>query len=49
MGENEYGSCAFMSESYVVNEIKKEVFIFLELSIDDSVILLDKMNVEIFL
>jgi len=49
MGENEYGSCAFMFESYVVNEIKKRVFIFLELFIDVSVILLEKMSVEIFL
>jgi hypothetical protein len=49
MGENEYGSCSFMSESYVVNEIKKGVFIFLELFIDDSVILLEKTSVEIFL
>jgi hypothetical protein len=41
MGQNEYGS-------YAVNEIKKGVFIFLEFFID-SVILLEKMSVEIFL
>jgi hypothetical protein len=38
-----------MFESHVVNEIKKGVFIFLELFIDDSVILLENMSVEIFL
>jgi hypothetical protein len=49
MAENEYGTCAFMFESHVVNEIKKGVFIFLKLFIDDSVILLENMIVEIFL
>lgn len=49
MGENEYGSCTFMFKSYVVNEIKKGVFIFLELFIDGSVILLETMGVQIFL
>jgi hypothetical protein len=49
MGQNKYGSYAFMFGSYVVNEIKKRVFIFLELFIDVSVILLEKMSVEILL
>jgi hypothetical protein len=34
--------------SHVTNEIKKEVFIFLVLFIDDSVMLLEKTSVEIF-
>jgi hypothetical protein len=48
MGQNEYGSCTFMFESYVVNGIKKGVFIFLELFKDDSVMLLEMMSAEIF-
>jgi hypothetical protein len=47
-GENEYGLCVCVLELYVIDEIEKGVFNILELFIDDSVMLLEKYNVEIF-
>jgi len=47
-GKNEYGSCVCVLESNVIDEIEKGVFNFLELFIDDSVMLLEKYTVEIF-
>jgi hypothetical protein len=47
-GENDHGSRVCLLESYVTDEIKKGIFNFLELFIDDSVMLLEKYTVEIF-
>jgi hypothetical protein len=47
-GENEYRSRVCVLESYVIDEIEKGIFNFLELFIDDGVMLLGKYTVEIF-
>jgi hypothetical protein len=48
MGENECGSKTCMLELYVIDEIKKGVFICLGLFIDDGFMLLEKLSVEVF-
>ena len=48
LGENEYASCVCVLELYVIDEIKKGVLNFLELFIDDSVMLLETYTTDIF-
>jgi len=48
MGESGSGSCTCMFDLYIIDEIKKGVFMFLRLFIDDSVMPLKKLNIEVF-